>query len=87
LADFGLVAATGVMAAVGSVLFTFAYKAAPSNFVAPFEYTAMIWAVGYGLVLFGDFPDAATWTGMGVVIAAGLLMLWRDSRAATHETG
>lgn len=82
LFDFGLIAATGVMAAFGSVLFTFAYKSAPSNFVAPFEYTAMIWAVGYGLVLFGDFPDAAAWIGMGVVIAAGLFMLWRDQRRA-----
>jgi drug/metabolite transporter (DMT)-like permease len=87
LVDFGLIAATGVMAAFGSVLFTFAYKSAPSNFVAPFEYTAMIWAVGYGLVLFGDFPDVITWMGMGVVIAAGLLMLWRDQQVAAHKTG
>ena len=87
LFDFGLIAATGVMAAFGSVLFTFAYKSAPSNFVAPFEYTAMIWAVGYGFVLFGDFPNAITWIGMAVVIAAGLLMLWRDQQVMAHKTG
>jgi drug/metabolite transporter (DMT)-like permease len=87
LPDFGLIASTGVMAAFGSVLFTFAYKTAPSNFVAPFEYTAMIWAVGYGLILFGDFPDAVTWMGMAVVIAAGLLMLWRDQQVTVHKTG
>jgi drug/metabolite transporter (DMT)-like permease len=78
LFDFGL---------IGSVLFTFAYKSAPSNFVAPFEYTAMIWAVAYGLVLFGDFPDAITWMGMAVVIAAGLLMLWRDQQVTAQRTG
>jgi drug/metabolite transporter (DMT)-like permease len=80
LTDVGLLSIMGVFAAVGSVLFTTAYKNAASSFVAPFEYTAMIWAVLYGLVLFGDFPDSITWMGMGVVIAAGLLMTLRDAR-------
>jgi drug/metabolite transporter (DMT)-like permease len=73
----------GVIGAIGSVLFTFAYKYAAASFVAPFEYTAMIWAVLFGLVLFGDFPDGKTWLGMTVVIAAGLLMMWRDARQST----
>ena len=87
LAEIGFIAATGVMAAFGSVLFTFAYKFAPSNFVAPFEYTAMLWAVFYGLVIFGDLPAPVVWLGMAVVIAAGLFMLWRDQRTRAHSTG
>jgi drug/metabolite transporter (DMT)-like permease len=75
-----LLSAMGVLAAVGSVLFASAYKNASSSFVAPFEYTAMIWAVLFGFVFFGDFPDGTTWMGMAVVIAAGLLMTWRDAR-------
>jgi drug/metabolite transporter (DMT)-like permease len=43
--------------------------------VAPFEYTAMIWATVYGLVLFGDFPDWTTGAGAALVIGAGLYML------------
>jgi drug/metabolite transporter (DMT)-like permease len=70
----------GFMAAITSVMFTYAYKFAQSSFVAPFEYTAMIWAVTFGLLLFGDFPDGTTWAGMTVVVAAGLLMMWRDSQ-------
>jgi drug/metabolite transporter (DMT)-like permease len=81
--DFMLLTIMGVFAAVGSVLFTWAYKSAASSFVAPFEYTAMIWAVLYGLFLFGDFPDALTWVGMAIVIAAGLWMTWRDGRYST----
>jgi drug/metabolite transporter (DMT)-like permease len=81
--DFTMLTIMGVFAAIGSVLFTWAYKSASSSFVAPFEYTAMIWAVLYGLVLFGDFPDAMTWMGIAIVIAAGLLMAWRDARYRT----
>ena len=68
----------GILAACAMILFIYAYQMAETNFVAPFEYSAMIWAVFYGLVLFGDFPDAFTWVGAGIVIIAGILMILRD---------
>ena len=68
----------GIAAAFGMMLFISAYKYGESNFVAPFEYSSMIWAVSYGLALFGDFPDAFTWAGAAVVVAAGITMIWRD---------
>ncbi len=82
--DMLLLVVMGIFATLASVLFTYAYKFAQSSFVAPFEYTAMISAVIYGVVFFGDFPDSITWTGMAIVILAGLLMMWRDAR---HSRG
>jgi drug/metabolite transporter (DMT)-like permease len=38
----------------------------------------MIWAVIYGVLLFNDFPDLWTWSGMAVVVGAGLFMLAKD---------
>ena len=76
--DLAVLLANGVLAAFAMVLFIAAYKYAESNFVAPFEYSSMLWAVFYGLLLFGDFPDTYTWTGIGVVVIAGLAMIWRD---------
>ena len=70
----------GVIAAIAMLLFVNAYKHAEANFVAPFEYSAMIWAVLYGLLIFSDFPDAYTWAGAAIVITAGILMIWRDQR-------
>ncbi len=86
--DAAVLFGNGILAAFGMVLFISAYKYAESNFVAPFEYSSMIWAVGYGLVLFGDFPDAFTWMGAAVVVAAGITMIWRDrqlDRAAAQS--
>lgn len=68
----------GVLAAFTMILFVSAYKYGESNFVAPFEYSSMIWAVFYGLLVFGDFPDQYTWIGAAVVAAAGILMILRD---------
>ena len=77
-ADALILFANGFLAAFGMLLFVNAYKFAESNFVAPFEYSSMIWALGYGLVIFGDFPDAYTGIGGAIVVAAGILMIWRD---------
>ncbi len=82
-----LLVVMGIFAAVGSVIFTYAYKFAQSSFVAPFEYTAMIWAVLFGLFVFDDFPNPVTWAGMIVVILAGLLMTWRDLQKSAQGTG
>jgi drug/metabolite transporter (DMT)-like permease len=70
----------GALAAFVMVGFIQAYKLAPANFVAPFEYSAMIWAVGFGYWLFNDVPDAWTWAGMAIVVGAGLFMLAMDRR-------
>lgn len=76
--DAALLLGHGVLAGSAMLLFVNAYRLAETNFVAPFEYSAMIWAVGYGLILFGDFPDPYTWIGGAVVVAAGILMILRD---------
>ncbi len=76
--DATLLLGHGVLAGFAMMLFVNAYRLAETNFVAPFEYSAMVWAVGYGLILFGDFPDPFTWIGSGIVIAAGILMILRD---------
>jgi drug/metabolite transporter (DMT)-like permease len=76
--DAFLLLGHGVLAACAMILFINAYRLAETNFVAPFEYSAMIWAVVFGLVLFNDFPDNYTWIGATIVIVAGILMILRD---------
>lgn len=78
LRDGAVMMVMGILAAIAMVLFVNAYKYAETNFVAPFEYSAMVWAVTYGFFIFGDFPDSFTWIGAAVVITAGILMIWRD---------
>ena len=70
--------ALGVFSAIGATAFISAYQNAEANFVAPFEYTAMIWAVLFGIFVFHDFPDFYTWLGAAIVIGAGLFMLVMD---------
>ena len=80
--DFMLMMACGVVAAAGLTLLTQAYRVAPANTVAPFEYSALIWATIYGWLFWHEFPAATTWLGMAIIVGAGLYVLYRERRIA-----
>jgi drug/metabolite transporter (DMT)-like permease len=46
--------------------------------LAPFEYTAMIWALVLGYAVFGEVPTVWVVAGALVVIAAGLFVIFRE---------
>lgn len=83
--DLALMAACGVIAAVGLTLLTHAYRIAPSATVAPFEYSFMFWAVLWGWLVWGDFPDALGWLGIAVIIGAGLVVIRAPNEKAAPE--
>jgi drug/metabolite transporter (DMT)-like permease len=43
--------------------------------VAPFRYSALVWAILLGWLVFGTLPDALAWTGAALVVASGLVAL------------
>ena len=85
--DLLAMCAMGGLSALVMMCFINAYRLAPANFVAPFEYTGMIWAVLFGIFIFQDFPDYWTLAGATIVIGAGLWMLWRDKVVGGQTTG
>jgi drug/metabolite transporter (DMT)-like permease len=74
--DLLLMAATGPIAAIGTVLLTQAYRMAEANLVASFEYSGLIWASLWGFAFWGEVPGLATLTGAALIIGAGLYMLY-----------
>ncbi len=75
LADLLLMSVCGVIAAIGLTLLTYAYRVAPAATVAPFEYSFMFWAVLWGWLFWGDFPDGLGWIGIAIIVAAGMLVI------------
>ncbi len=78
LIDATLMCGCGVIAALGLTLLTQAYRIADSNAVAPFEYSYMIWGVVWGWAFFGEWPDPVAWAGISIIVAAGMMVLWRE---------
>jgi len=48
------------------------------SFIAPFRYTALIWAISLSIFVFGDIPDTAMITGAALIVASGLYSLYRE---------
>ncbi|MCX7890293.1 MAG: DMT family transporter [Rhodobacteraceae bacterium] len=82
--DLGLMMATGIVAALGLWLLTQAYRVAEANVVAPFEYTGLVWSVLYGWVFWRDWPDPVGWTGIAIIVGAGLYVLYREGVARSR---
>lgn len=74
--DLALLAACGVIASVATVLLTQAYRLAEANFVACFEYSAIIWASLGGYLFWNEVPDLYTFIGAALIVAAGFYMLF-----------
>ena len=47
------------------------------SFVSQFRYSAILWAILFGYLFFGEFPDKFTLLGGIIVIFAGLIILWK----------
>ena len=78
LADLALMAGCGAIAAMGLTLLNQAYRIAPSASLAPFEYSALLWGLLWGWLVWGDWPDAVTWAGIAILVGAGLAVLRPD---------
>ena len=70
----------GLSGGAGQLFLSFSYRYSEASVLAPFDYAAMIWAVGLGYLLFGELPAPQVWIGAVIVIASGLLILWREQK-------
>lgn len=77
-----VIVAAGVLGVLGQLLLTFSYRYAEASTIAPLDYTNLVVAVVYGYFLFGEAPGLSTWIGAPLVVAAGLVILWREYRGS-----
>lgn len=53
--------------------------------VTPFRYTALIWAILIGLVIFDEVPDALTLLGAAIIVGMGIFTFYRERRLARRN--
>lgn len=86
-----LLAGAGVLVLIGYQGIIMAMRVGEISFIAPFRYTALLWAITLGIVLFGDIPGLAMLSGATVIVISGLYTLYREritgkGRPATAST-
>lgn len=81
--DLFLMALNGLVFGGAQYALILAFRQGEAAAVAPFRYSAAIWAVSFGYLIFGDLPDMFVMVGGSVIIASGLYILNRETRGAT----
>ncbi len=56
------------------------YRQAEASIVAPFRYSALVWAILFGYLMWRDVPDAWLITGSALVIGSGLYLFRHETR-------
>ncbi|AGT10254.1 DMT family transporter [Paracoccus aminophilus] len=83
--EVGLMALAAGFIAVSYVAAIATVRIGEISFVAPFRYTALVWAIIMGAVVFGKWPDVWTQTGAVLIVGAGLYSIWREARIARES--
>jgi drug/metabolite transporter (DMT)-like permease len=76
---FVILAGIGLIGGIAQMAMTQAFRLAPASIVAPFEYLALVFAVGLGYAFWDEVPDAFIIAGSAIVIASGLYILHREA--------
>ena len=80
-----LLGAIGVTGTIGQLLLTAALRLGEVASVIVMDYSALFWATLYGALLFGTLPVPGTWVGAPLIVAAGLVITWREHRLARRR--
>ncbi|MCZ8313603.1 DMT family transporter [Phreatobacter sp.] len=78
LTHVGLLFAAATVVVAGNHAMILAFRGVEVSLVSPFRYTVMVWAIVSGITVFGEWPDAASWVGIGLIVGAGLYTLHRE---------
>jgi drug/metabolite transporter (DMT)-like permease len=70
--------ALGVFGGIAHIFLTESYRHAAASVIAPFDYSAMLWALLLGYWVFGELPSGSVYVGAIIVAGAGLFVIWRE---------
>ncbi len=75
---WGLLVLIGLLGGCGQLLMVTAFQRAEASLLAPLDYTALAWAAGLGILMFGEWPALNVWLGAAIVVTCGLYIWHRE---------
>jgi len=74
----GIILACSGLNLIANVGLAKAYQNAESSWLAPFDYSYLIFSTIWGVVIWNYFPDALALLGMAMIAASGCYVAWRE---------
>ena len=53
--------------------------------LTPLVFLQLLWAVGYGYLIFGQLPDSLSVVGMILIAASGIWLIWNHHSAGAED--
>jgi drug/metabolite transporter (DMT)-like permease len=75
-----MLAGLALAGGLAQLTLTGALRLAPVSLVMPMDYTSLLWALLLGSSIFGELPTPWIWVGAPIIIASGLVIVWREHR-------
>ena len=72
----------GLFGFLGQIGLTGALRYGGVASVTVMDYTQLIWTTLAGWLVWNHLPPASTWLGAPLIVAAGLIVLWREHHLA-----
>ena len=81
-----LILGAAVAVLIATSLSVMAMRIGEIGFVSPFRYTAMLGAIGLGILMFGDWPDQPTLVGTLIIVSTGIYTFHREQKISRKAT-
>lgn len=78
--DLALMLLVGIVSMACFASITKALSLSPASLLAPFQYTAIVWAVLLGWLVWGDIPTPQIILGNAIIVGSGLFVIYREAR-------
>lgn len=76
--DLLKIAGIGLLSVAGQFLMIVAYRSCEAQYIAPMQYSQMLWAIFYGALVFNETIESHVVMGSLVIVISGLLFIWRE---------
>lgn len=86
LEEWGLLLALGGTGTMSQLLITASLRYGQVATVVAMDYTALIWSTMYGWLFWDLLPTSATWLGAPAIVAAGMIIMWREHKLYKAST-
>jgi drug/metabolite transporter (DMT)-like permease len=77
--DIAVFIALACAGTLGQFLLTQAFRYGEISFLAPLEYTALIWAVMFGFLFWQQFPTPTVLAGAAIIVACNIYIVHREA--------
>jgi drug/metabolite transporter (DMT)-like permease len=81
----GALTLSAVSLSVGYLFGVMTMRLGAIGFTQPFRYTLLPWAILFGVLFFGEYPDGWMLAGSAIVIGTGLFTFYREQVVARGE--